>query len=123
MLQITQTGIRPHVRINGAWTIQEAENVNLIFPDGRLSLDQWYKCHVSCDKEAINIKIDDKKGEVLNRQWRLPQGNLIFSFKRDEEDTRPVNIPFPINLEYGTVGFRNSGNEKALMKNVLVEKI
>jgi len=47
----------------------------------------------------------------------------FFTFKKDENDAAPLHIPFPINLEYGTIGFRNSGSEKALVRYVLIEKI
>ena len=122
MMQITQIGIRPHVLINGGWMAWEAETVNLKFLK-EVSLEEWYKCQLVCDKDTIHIKILLKKEKILDREWQLPQGVLAFAFKKDEEDTKPINIPFPINLEYGSAGFRNFGDEKALVKNVLLEKI
>ena len=32
-------------------------------------------------------------------------------------------IRFPINLDYGTFGFYNDGQENALVKDVLIEKL
>jgi hypothetical protein len=122
MMQITQTGIRPHVLVNGGWMAWEANTVNLEFPK-ELSFEEWYKCQLVCDKNTIHIKILRRNKKILDREWQLPQGVLAFSFKKDEEDTKPINIPFPINLEYGSAGFRNFGDEKALVKNVLFEKI
>lgn len=122
MMQITEKGVRPHIRINGAWTVWESESVNLVFPKNLL-LESWYKCEFVCDKETINVRIYNENKKILDREWEIPQGSLTFPFKREENDPKPITIPFAINLEYGSVGFRNSGNEKALVKNVLIEKI
>lgn len=122
MMQITQKGVRPHVLINGGWKVWEANTENLEFLKD-LSFEEWYKCQLVCDKDTINIKIIHKNEKILDREWQLPQGVLVFSFKNEEKDTKSINIPFPINLEYGSAGFRNFGDEKALVKNVLLEKI
>jgi len=122
MLQITLDGIRPHIRINGGWKWWEHEEVKLEFTE-RLSLDKWYKCLIYCEQKSINIKIFDGANEILNRTWDIPQGSLVFQFKKSEKDSESISIPFPINLEYGSVGFRNYGEEKALIKNILIEKI
>ena len=42
----------------------------------------------------------------------------------DSKDEMPkVDIPFPISLEYGSIGFRNDGDENALIKEVLIKKL
>lgn len=122
MLQIEQSGINPHLRINGGWRRWGAEEVGLLFPNN-LSKDKWYKCELLVDKNIINIKIYHKKAVVLDDEWTILQGNIIFEFKKDDKDLTPISIPFPINLEYGSGGFRNFGEEKALVKNVLFKKI
>ena len=122
MMQITQTGIRPHVLVNGGWMAWESNETNLEFLK-KLSFEGWYKCELICDKGIIHIRVFSGKEIILEREWQLPQGVITFAYKKDEEDTSPINIPFPINLEYGSAGFRNFGNEKALIKNVLLEKI
>ncbi|KKS41296.1 MAG: hypothetical protein UV05_C0057G0005 [candidate division CPR1 bacterium GW2011_GWA2_42_17] len=119
MLQITQSGIRPHIRINGGWKWWEVNESEL---EIKISPDKWYHARISCDKSEIFIKITCSDGAQFDRVWNIPTGNLVFNFKKDESDTG-TNIPFPINLEYGSVGFRNWGDEKAFVKNVLVEKI
>lgn len=122
MMQITQIGVRPHVLVNGGWMAWEANTVNLEFSK-KPSFEEWYKCQLVCDKDTINISILHKNEKILDREWQLPQGVLAFSFRKDEKNSEPINIPFPINLEYGSAGFRNFGDEKALVKNVLLEKI
>lgn len=121
MLQIRENGIRPHIRVNGGWRSWEAEETNLKFAK-ELALDRWYKCVLSCEKNSIGIKLHEDKKGVFNREWVIPHGVIMFEFKEKPEG-HAIKIPFPINLEYGTVGFRNSGAERALMKNILVEKI
>lgn len=122
MLQITEDGVRPHISINGGYFVWEAKDVNLSFIK-KLSVDKWYRCQIFCERGDITIKIFNKKEKIFDRQWKIPVGKIEFSFPKDEKDKKPTKIPFPINLEYGSVGFRNSDNEKALVKSVLVEKI
>jgi len=119
MLQITPSGIRPHIRVNGGWKKWEAKELGL---DVGLSLDKWYKAIISCDKGEVFIGITCYDGTRFDRVWNIPVGNLVFNFKKEDKDTG-VDIPFPINLEYGSIGFRNWGDEKAFVKNVLVEKL
>lgn len=123
MLQINLTGVRPHVKINGGWIVWEAQQADLEYPNQSLSLDKWYSCKVRCLRGAINICIYSEKGEVINREWKLPQGTLLIPFNHRENDPKPVEIPFPVNLEYGSIGFRDSGHEKALVKNIVIRKI
>lgn len=118
MLQLTLKKLRPHIRVNGGWYIWEETDIS--FP---LSLDKWYKCLILCEKDIIGIKLYSNKDKILDRELRIPQGNIFFDFKKGEDDKSPIQIPFPINLEYGTVGFRNSGKEEALVRNILIEKI
>jgi len=122
MLQINTKGIRPHVRVSGGWYVRECKDVDLCF-EKELSLDKWYKCILSCEKGSINIKLFNKESNFFNRNWDIPEGSLFFDFKKDENDTHPARIAFPINLEYGSVGFRNSGEEKSILQNLLIEKI
>lgn len=122
MLQITPNGLRPHISINGGYYVWEAKDVNLEFTKA-LSLDRWYKCQIFCDNRDITIRIFSSKEKIFDRQWKIPRGKIEFSFPKDEKDKNPTKIYFPINLEYGSVGFRNSDDEKALIKNVLIEKI
>lgn len=136
MLQIREDVIRPHIRINGEWRVWEPRMTNLTF-EKKLSLDKWYKCLIYCEKDCINIRIFDGKVKIFDREWNIPKGKIVFEFEgRDsfksgkyreilapekKKDIK-VHIPLSINLEYGSVGFRNWDYEKALIKNLLVEK-
>lgn len=121
MLQTRIDGIRPHIRIHGGWRPWEANEANLLF-ENSLSLDKWYKCILSCDKGLINIKLLDEDHSIFERQWAIPEGSLIFQFKKEDEKDKSIDIPFPINLEYGSIGFRNGENEKAFVKDILIQK-
>lgn len=121
MLQITPEGIKPHIRITGAWNAAEAKDVGLVF-ENKLSLENWYRCELICDKNIVYIKIFSGKKIILDREWKIAQGNIQFEYPG--KDGNPVIAPpFPINVDYGSIGFRNTDDEKALIKNILVEKM
>ncbi|MCK9554958.1 hypothetical protein M0R36_03970 [bacterium] len=119
MMQINCEGIRPHLRINSGWKVQEAKDAGLEFREALLK-NTWYKCEILCDKKIISMKILDKNNIIFTQKWEIPSGAVLFKFGKENET---VTIPFPIDLEYGTIGFRNNGDEKALVKDLLVEKI
>ncbi len=121
MMQIARDGIRPHIRINGGWHVQGHQEANLSFNEP-LSLDRFYHCRLTCENDSINIRLYNQGQEFFNRTWNIPQGGIEFHYKVTE-NAQPVRIPFPITLEYGSIGFRNYGNEAAIVKNVLVEKL
>ena len=126
MFQIWSSGIRPHIRINGGWAHWEAEESGLKF-DKNLSLDKWYKCRITCEKDMIEIQILDEYISIFQRSWSIPHERFGFPFPQKDDDSdkagKTTIIHFPVNLDYGTVGFRNDGDEKALVKNILIEKI
>ncbi len=123
MIQIRIDSIRPHIRVNGGWQIWEPA-VTKFTINKPLSSDNWYYCQINCCKRELKIIIKEKGKEIFNRNWEIPVGYLMLQFYQPiGSSTQKVDLPFPINLEYGTVGFRNCGAEKAFIKNVLVEKI
>ena len=137
-VQISETGIKPNIRINGfeqAWTPEES---SLQF-EKDLNLDSWYVCSVKCDKNSIGIRIfewierpdpkdstETRREEkmIFDRVWKIPSGNidynvgdgLVWNAMKDI-------IRFPINLDYGTFGFYNADADNALIKDVLIEKL
>ena len=119
MLQINQNGIRPHIRVNGGWKVWEFNKVGLEF-NSKLSLDLWYECRILCDKRSLKIDIYKDKKKEFEREWDIPEGNVRFEFVHNYVKTYSS---FPINLEYGTIGFRNWGSEKALVKDIIIRKI
>ena len=123
MIQINSSDIRPHIRINGGWKCWEAQESGLTI-DQPISKDKWYKCKIFCDKDEINIRLYDNDHCFFNRNWKIPRGNIVFSFHKNEKDIADnIKIPFSINLEYGSADFRNFGDEKAFIKNVLIQKL
>lgn len=119
MLQIGHKGIRPHLRINSGWVIIEAEEAGIVFNEELLK-NTWYGCEILCDKRMIRIKIFKKNKLVYDQKWFVPSGAVPFLFGSGDPKTV---IPFPIDLDYGAVGFRNDADESAIVKNLLVEKI
>lgn len=127
MMQIFENGIKPHIKINGFWQSWSPKESKLEFSKN-LNSDKWYRCVFQCDKRSVRIRIYNIQGDVFfDRVWEIPSGVISFSFDSADNSKMPQpmisSIPFPINLEYGTVGFRNYGNENALVENVLIEKI
>lgn len=125
MLQIRNNCVRPHIRINGGWSIFEPETTQF-WMGSNLSLDSWYNADIKCENDSVKIVILREDKEFFNRVWQIPKGSIIFDLKESDnqkENKLSVKIPFMINLEYGAVGFRNNGCEAALIKEVLVEKI
>ena len=71
----------------------------------------------------VSIRIYENNIAIFDRDWLIPDGPINFIFKKNEKGEAELSIPLSLNLEYGTIGFRNSLNEKALIRNVLIEKI
>lgn len=123
MLQILDHGIKPHIFVNGFWKDFDPKSENLEFRD-KLLLDDWYKCELTCNKRSISLRISDIKGSpVFDRVWIIPSGQFVLSSQGIGQGTSTtIPIPYAINREFGTVGFRNSGTESAAVKNVLIDK-
>jgi hypothetical protein len=128
MLQIFDYGIKAHIRINGFWKPWEPDISGLLF-EKKLNLDKWHISKVQCDKDSIHIIIFDEDLKLeCDRVWKIPSGQIYFSTAPTDNmghspESAISSIPFPINLEYGTIGFRNDGQEKALVKNMFIEKL
>jgi len=127
MLQIGESGIRPHIRVNGVWMAWEAAAAGLTFRQS-LDVNEWQECQIKCDKDTIRIRISQGRTVLCDKAWKIPRGTLHFALQDAAPYSGaaydgPKTIPFAINLEYGTVGFRNDGAEEALVRDVLLEKI
>ena len=122
MLQIGTMGIRPHLRVNGGWYVEEAAQAKLEFSEP-LSSDAWYQATVVCDKAQLRIMIRRDRTLLFDRIWTIPPGPLQFILDRDAQGQPKTFLPFSVNLEYGTVGFRNWGPEQAVVREVLIERL
>src|SRR3989339_114432 len=121
MLQIFDEGIKAHIRVNGFWQSWDMHSTHLKFSH-RLNLDQWYEFSAYCDKNSIKVVISENDLEnktVFDRSWSIPTGSINFEIKNGDEISG--TMPFSINLEFGTLGFRNHGDERALVKNLFNE--
>lgn len=120
MLQCGTDGINPHIKINGMWRKREHKDVELSF-DKYLSLDKWYRGKLISEKRTVRITILEGESAIFDRHWNIPE-KAIVEYRKKEGET-PNHILLPINLDYGTVGFRCWGPEKGLVKNLLIEKL
>lgn len=126
MFQIFDHGIKTHIRVNSFWHVWEPAEKNLTFNE-KLNMDEWYKCDLECNKGNIRIRVYNSKGkQVFDRDWNIPTGQVSFNFPKVKGlviQAALSSIPFAINLEYGTVGFRNDSKERAVVRNFLIEKL
>ena len=122
MLQIFKDGIKVHVRINNKWVIWSAEKLGLLFPH-ELDLSNWHHAILTCDKKTVLIQIKTKNKIILDRTWGIPSGEMNVLFKRPEISEPEWFIPYSVDLDYGTIGFRNYDAEEALVRNLLIKKI
>jgi hypothetical protein len=85
------------------------------------------RASLECDKSVIHIRIHELRNnsQVLDREWRIPSGQIAYGTVDASSNQKTITnlIPFPINLEFGTVGFRNDNVEKATVKSSLIEKL
>ena len=137
-LQISETGIKPSIRVNGFEQSWDSKESSLEF-EKRLNLDSWYVCSVKCDKNSLGIKIfewverpdpndssETRREEkmIFDRVWKIPSGNINYNVGDGIVwNVMKDIIRFPINLDYGTFGFYNNNEENALIKDVLIEKL
>jgi hypothetical protein len=120
MLQIFQDRIKAHIRVNGAYMAWDYEPT-LTFGT-RLSLGTWYECEIICDKRTIRIIVTGPGQSATALNWGIPAGHLLLR-AGSPEVTGTFPLPFMVNYDYGAFGFRNNGEESALVRHVLVERL
>lgn len=121
MLQIRPDCIFPHIKALGGWQIISANDAKLTF-DESISGDLWSKCIITCDKDKIRIQIIQKNFQI-DRKWDIPVKSEFFNFEEVQKSGDFKKFQFPISHEYGSIGFRNIADEKALVKFVNVQKL
>lgn len=115
--------IRPHVRIDGNW---DAPFLN---PDANsypVNQEQTkFKLTLKVENDRIALVINDDKKKPLI--WILPthyEINLPQYSKPKQEDLARANVKkIPFRLKGGRFGFRNYGDEAAIVKSLDVKPI
>lgn len=127
MLQITKSGIRPHVRANGGWIPFEAEKTGLTFENRKNVKDgTWYRFNFTANGELVEIKIFNDDETLIDKSWKIISGSVSVPVyeKDDRERKSPTHIlDIIVSYDYGAIGFRNGHGERALVKNLLIESI
>jgi len=126
MLQCGLDQINPHIKRNGIFFISHGKDpgVNLTF-DTQLHLDLWYRATVYCEKSNIRIQIRDQEWQsIFDRIWTIPE-RQVFRYKEKigEEDKERKTIVLPVDLDFGTIGFRCWAHEKSLIRDLLIRKM
>jgi len=119
MYQIFEDCIKPHLRINAEWIWMD-----IVKFDQKLSLDNWYKLVVVCEKRNIRIQIlDQSRSSLFDRSLSIPltmKVNRPMDLEGKKVETHYIQN---IDFDFGAIGIRNFGNERALVKNIFIEKL
>jgi hypothetical protein len=121
MLQCSEEGINPHIRIDSIWVTSHYDDpaVNLKF-ERPLSPDTWYRSKIICEKRNIRIIIYKEKEAIFDRHWILPP-EIFAEYIKSNGDK--FELRHELDFDMGAIGFRDYGDEKGLVRNVYVEKL
>lgn len=124
MMQIATKGINPHIRLDSEWIPWQHDDpqANLTFQN-ELSLDTWYKARIYCDKRRIRMTIFDRKEMIFDRSWEIKERMLVVYPAPGNDRSKDTQIIRQIDFDFGAIGFRNHGEERAFVKNVYVKKL
>lgn len=124
MMQIATDGINPHIRLDSEWIPWQHNDpqANLTF-EHKLSLDTWYKAKIYCDKRRIRMTIFDKKKKIFDRSWEIKERMLVVYPAPGDDRSKDTQVMRQVDFDFGAIGFRNHGDERAFVKNVYVEKL
>lgn len=121
MYQFFADKYKSHFRINGQWIV--FEEIKL---DQKIEIEQWNNALVNCDKRNITITISNTNRIIFVKHLNIPDSIVVVhkQLNNDNKETnKEINFRQDIDFDFGSVGFRNHGNEKAFIRNVLIEKI
>lgn len=121
MYQIFYDKVKPHLRINGEWIVTEENTF-----EKNLKSDLWYKLRIICEKRSVRINVKNGKTSVFDRHFVIPpQIGVVYREvdAKGEETKRENRLLQNIDFDFGSIGFRNHGEERAFVKNVYLEKL
>jgi len=121
MYQIFYDRIKPHLRVNGEWIVMAESS----FP-GTLKPDKWYRLCVTCEKRGVRINIKDGKESLLDRHFKIPDQMGVVYREVDEkgnETKRETRLLQNVDFDFGSIGVRDHGEERAFIKDVYLEKL
>lgn len=121
MLQFFEDRIKFHVRRTAQWIF-----INELIFDEKLSKDHWHTVRIYCEKRSIRINIKQKNQTMFDQHWIIPDTvNFIFNNGEITEDgkLKGISTVQQIDYDFGAIGVRNSGEERAFIKNITIEKL
>ncbi|NMB80551.1 MAG: hypothetical protein GYA14_01900, partial [Ignavibacteria bacterium] len=110
-----------HLRINGEWIVTEESSF-----ERELKPDNWYRLTIICEKRSIRINIKEGKDSIIDRHFIIPPQIKIVYRKIDakgKESIEPSQQVQNVDFDFGSIGVRNYGDERAFIKNVYLEKM
>ena len=121
MIQLFNDRIKSHLRVNGEWIVYGDDKTST-----NLGVDNWYKLKAYCEKRKIRINIFSGESELLDRHITIPD-TIAVVVKQEPSESKEskdeIKQILNIDFDFGSIGFRNFGNESALVKNVFMEKL
>jgi hypothetical protein len=120
MHQIFLDYIKPHLRINGQWIIMDK-----ITLENKLKSDIWYKLSVVCEKRNVRVQIKNINTIVFDQYIKIPSEIVVTKKELDTDGKEIHETRFMQNVDFdfGAVGVRNDRSERALIKNIFIEKL
>lgn len=121
MYQLFYDRIKPHLRINGEWIVMEENKF-----EEKLKPDKWYGLVIICEKRSIRIAIKEADTTLFDRHFIIPpQMGVVYREidSKGEETKRETRLMQNIDFDFGSVGVRNHGDERAFVKNIYLEKL
>lgn len=118
MHQIFTDHIKTHLRIDGHWIVLQE-----IPFDENLSMSRWYHLNVTCDKRSVRMKIEGSKNDlniIIPSEMMIQQKEVN---EKGEESGRTIRYMQNVDFDFGAVGIRNHGSERALIRNFVIEKM
>lgn len=121
MYQIFENRIKPHIRFNGQWVVM-AES----FFNEKIMIDKWCHARVICEKRGVRLNISCNKKNIVDRHFTIPeQFGVVYRELNEhgEETKRETKLLQNMDFDFGAVGIRNYGDERAFVKNVFLERL
>ena len=122
MMQCSYDGINPHIRQDGQWIVFSHTGTGLSFASP-LNIDLWHHAKLVCEKRSVRVAIyKNNNNAIFDRHWIIPE-NITVEYKENLEAEKTIKLSKAVDFDFGAMGFRDYGHERAFIKNVFIEKL
>lgn len=123
MYQIFCDKVKSHIRINGSWIVVEEPSFD---NNKKILQNNWYRLTIIAEKRIIKIQIFDGKQLLTEKSLSIPSNITLIQKEVDEKGVETgdtIKLKQEIDFDFGSIGLRNCSNERALIKNIFIEKL